>query len=125
MTEEQFNIRMEKMDDHTSDSKYAIIGFFEEKQRKQNELISRAASAADPEAAQEVPTVVRNTPTAVRNIPPVSLKRQSNQQNNMDPVATPIKVRYTLSNILSDSTAEQWLLALIAFLLFINIICKS
>lgn len=110
MKEEVFGIRMEKMNDHTSNNKYAIIGFFAEKQRRQNELVSRAASAADPEAAQDVP--------AQRNAAKKS-------PSNGTPVAAPEKACCTLSNILAESTAEQWLLALIAFLLFINLICKS
>ena len=35
------------------------------------------------------------------------------------------KAHHSLSNILAESTAEQWLLVLIAFMLFINLICKS
>ena len=110
MTDEVFDIRMEKVNDHTSDSKYAIIGYFAEKQRKQNEVISDAASDADPEAALETPTQPKVDKQSPDNGKPADYRR---------------KAHHSLSNILAESTAEQWLLVLIAFMLFINLICKS
>ena len=110
MAEEVFGIRMEKVNDHTSDSKYAIIGYFAEKQAKQYRSVARAAAEADPESAMEVPT-----------------QQATPQQSPTNKAPEPARSAksYTLSNILAESTADQWLLALIAFLLFINLICRS
>ena len=99
MREEVFDIRMEKVDDNTSDSKYAIIGYFAEKQKRHNDLIAY-------EAAHGVPV-------------------KTTEPSNNGSVQTLKRKHYTLSNILAESTAEQWLLAFIAFLLFINLLCKS
>lgn len=119
MKEEQFNIRMEKMDDHTSDSKYAIIGYFAEQQEKHNRMVARAAAKEDPISAIEPVQVVsqeRVTPVAAQ---------QSATINTPASQDAPVSVKHTITNIMAQSTAEQWLLAFIAFLLFINLICKN
>ena len=112
MADEQFNIRMEKMDDHTSTDKYAIIGYFESKQREHNKNVARVAAEVDPEAANPTPSKVIGSPTNC-NCPQSA------------PVAAHRKVVYRKSHLLADSRAEHWLLALIAFLLFLNLICKD
>lgn len=109
-TDEVFDIRMEKVDDHTSDSKYAIIGYFQKQQDIHNNAVARAAVEADPEAAMTV-----QAPRAAAKKSPTNQPVEVAQAGK----------RYTVSNILAESTAEQWLLAFIAFLLFINLICKN
>ena len=117
MAEEHFDIRMEKMDDHTSTDKYAIIGYFSDKLRQHNEVVARMAAEIDPESANPAPSRVNGSPT-IGTAP-------TTQQATPTISPAPSKVSYRLSNILADSRAEQWLLAFIAFLLFLNLICKE
>ena len=103
MTEDkEFAIRMEPQGKNPSgDEKYAIIGYFREKQRTQNMAVNHQAE----------------------NVAPQSTTPASSQETPIKPVS-----RAGMSqagNILANSTAEQWLLAFIAFLLFINLICRN
>lgn len=109
MKEDQFDIRMEKVDDYTSNDKYAIIGYFREQQKKHNEVVARMAAQADPASALNAPAPQQSPTNGVTT----------------KQVVPSGKKHYRLSHILADSSADQWLLALIAFLLFLNLICKE
>ncbi len=109
-----FDIRIEKMDDHTSTDKYALIGYFRNKQQQQNKAAAQAATEA---------VVQENDPLSAVASNPSAQKQLTGKYYNASPDAPFYTQR--ISHILAESTAEQWLLAFIAFLLFINIICKS
>lgn len=117
--EKEFDIKMEKISDSPdkTSSKYAIIGYFRAKQQAPKMPVIQTPVAQVAAPVYQTPVVVQQaaipaSPSVVKDQPVLD-------------VNTPRNVVYKTFNILSKSTAEQWLLALIAFLLFIHLICRS
>lgn len=129
--DQEFAVRMEKTGKTPDgDEKYAIIGFFREKKRAENRTLNAAADKVVPPVIAPVATVANTpaaqkssamiTPTVVMPTTPAGAPTQV-----YVPTYMPAELQNNAGNILASSRAEQWLLAFIAFLLFINLICKS
>lgn len=119
MKDKEFDIKMEKVSDapDKSSSKYAIIGYFRAKQQ------SAAAQTAPRQMINQKiePSTVNEKAVAESASPQViqsAVKETTNQPSKQD-------LKQKCFCILSKSTAEQWLLALIAFLLFIHLLCRA
>lgn len=108
MKNQEFDIKMEKISDapDKTSSKYAIIGYFRSKQQETAKLESTSKSA-DVNMQHVVSVASKQT---IDNTSDISVKKESKHRSFC---------------VFSKSTAEQWLLALIAFLLFIHLLCKS
>ena len=119
MKDKEFDIKMEKVSDapDKSSSKYAIIGYFRAKQQSAavqaapRQMVNQkiASSAASEKAVAE-----SANPQAIQS----AVKEITSKPSKHDP-------KQECFCILSKSTAEQWLLELIAFLLFIHLLCKA
>ena len=112
MKDKEFDIKMEKISDapDKTSSKYAIIGYFRSKQQEAiHQPVVRTANTTLQQPTSTISNTISNPVAIVDNIA-TSTKRE---------------LKHRSFCILSKSTAEQWLLALIAFLLFIHLLCRA
>lgn len=122
--DQEFAVRMEKTGKTPDgDEKYAIIGFFREKKRAENKTLNAAADKVVPPVITTA-TPVANTPASQKSSAAPTTPAGAPMQTYV-PAYIPAELQNNAGNILASSRAEQWLLAFIAFLLFINLICKS